>query len=73
MIFGNKSLKKQLERIDDNFEGMASRIRNFELELEKFKTQIISLRGLVNRKLGEDAGIEKETSKSIDGLDELRK
>ena len=50
-----------------------TRISNLELEIEKFRSQLISLRGLVNRKLGEDAGIEKkEKSLSPDGLDDLR-
>ena len=58
---------------DGDFIVIQTRVSNLELEIEKFKSQLISLRGLVNRKLGEDAGIEKETSKSIDGLDALRK
>ena len=52
---------------------LKTKISNLELEIEKFRSQLISLRGLVNRKLGEDAGIEKkEKSLSPDGLDDLR-
>lgn len=68
-MFGNK--KRDLLQ-DGDFILIQSRVSNLELEIEKFKSQLISLRGLVNRKLGDDAGIEKETSKSIDGLDSLR-
>lgn len=55
------------------FEELKKKFSDQDLEIEKIKTHIISLRGLVNRKLGDDVGIsEKETSKSVDGLDGLR-
>ena len=70
-LFGSKN-KNLLQ--DGDFILIQTRVSNLELEIEKFKSQLISLRGLVNRKLGENAGIEEtQTSKSIDGLDELRK
>ncbi len=69
-MFGSK--KNNLLQ-DGDFIVIQTRVSNLELEIEKFKSQLISLRGLVNRKLGEDAGIEKETIKSVDGLDDLRK
>ena len=70
-VFGSKKINLLQ---DGDFILIQSRVSNLELEIEKFKSQLISLRGLVNRKLGQDSGIEEiQTSKSIDGLDELRK
>lgn len=58
---------------DGDFIVVQTRVSNLEIEMEKLKSQIISLRGLVNRKLGQGAPeIEKEEFKSPDGLDELR-
>ena len=76
-LFGSKisekEFKEEQNRVDKNFEGMASRIRNFELEIEKFKTHINSLRGLVNRKISKDSDLpETKEFKSVDGLDSLR-
>lgn len=57
---------------DGDFILIQTRVSNLELELEKLKSQIISLRGLVNKKLGQGLPDEKETIKSPDGLDGLR-
>jgi len=58
---------------DGDFILIQTRVSNLELELEKLKSQIISLRGLVNRKLGDFEKPEQtETIKSPDGLDSLR-
>ena len=59
---------------DGDFILIQTRVSNLELELEKLKSQIISLRGLVNRKLGDFEKPEQtETIKSPDGLDMLRR
>ena len=50
------------------------KIQDLELDQEKLKSQIISLRGLINRRskdIFEDPE-PKETIKSPDGLDNLR-
>ena len=57
---------------DKDFLELQSRVSNSELELEKLKSQIISLRGLVNKKLSYDNPEPTETIKSPDGLDNLR-
>ena len=74
-LFGfKKSLETQFKILAEDFLRMSKKISDQDLEIEKLKTHMFSLRGLINRKLGSDLGIsEKETSKSIDGLDELRK
>jgi len=68
-MFGKKSLLQ-----DGDFILIQTRVSNLELEIEKLKTHINSLRGLINRRreqlLGKD---ETENIKSPDGLDELRK
>ena len=59
---------------DGDFILLQSRVSNLELEIEKFKSQLISLRGLVNRKLGDFEKSEpEETIKNPDGLDSLRR
>lgn len=59
---------------DGDFIVIQTRVSNLEIELEKLKSQILSLRGLMNRKLGESIKLEPdETIKSPDGLDNLRK
>ena len=59
---------------DGDFILIQTRVSNLELEIEKIKTHIISLRGLMNRKLGDFEKPEQtETIKSPDGLDMLRR
>jgi len=56
------------------FLDLQNRVGSLEVEIEKLRTHINSLRGLFNRKFA--PGQEKETIKntpSVDGLDELRK
>jgi len=61
----------------DEYEKLAKRITNIETEITKLASQFMSLRGLIHRKFTGDIeaaeSTEKETSKSIDGLDQLRK
>lgn len=59
---------------DGDFILIQTRVGNLELEIEKLKTHINSLRGLINRKKSEilDQNSETETIKSKDGLDSLR-
>ena len=57
---------------DGEFILIQTKVKDLEMEIEKFRTQLISLRGLVNRKLSKEAG-ETEELKSVDGLDGLRK
>ena len=70
--FGSKE-PLYLKSVVDQLSKQTSRISDLELEIEKFKSQLISLRGLVNRKLGSELPEETQTSKSVDGHDELRK
>jgi len=68
-MFNKKNLLQ-----DGNFILIQTRVGNLELEIEKLKTHINSLRGLINRKLGQNDEItEKERIISPDGLDNLRK
>jgi len=55
---------------DGDFIVLQTRVSNLELEIEKMKTHINSLRGLVNRKLGQEA--EKEDLKTTDPLEKYR-
>jgi len=57
---------------DGDFILIQTRVSNLEMEIEKLKSQIISLRGLVNKKLSYDNPEPTETIKSPDGLDGLR-
>jgi len=66
-MFGKQNLLK-----DGDFILVQTRVSNLEMELEKLKSQIISLRGLVNRKLSYDNPEPTEKIKSPDGLDNLR-
>lgn len=67
-MFGNKNLLQ-----DGDFILIQTRVANLELAINEMKTHINSLRGLINRKLYiATEKIESETSKSPDGLDELR-
>lgn len=68
-LFGSKN-KHPCDDFD--LQSMFHQISNLNMELEKLKSQIISLRGLVNRKLGQEAPELTERIKSPDGLDELR-
>lgn len=68
-MFGRKSLLQ-----DGDFILIQTRVSNLELEIEKLKTHINSLRGLVNKKIFKDSTPrETEELKSPDGLDELRR
>ena len=60
---------------DLDFLAAQSRISNLELEIEKLKTHINSLRGLINRRSKEifEDKEPTETTISPDGLDQLRK
>jgi len=72
LCFG-KMFKKFNILQDGDFIVIQTRVSNLELEIEKLKTQILSLRGLVNRKIGFDnPKPQTETNKSPDGLDNLR-
>jgi len=70
-MFGKKTLLQ-----DGDFILIQTRVSNLEIEIEKMKTHINSLRGLINRKrslaLDQEDPVT-ETIKSPDGLDELRK
>ena len=68
-----ENLKTRVNDSEKNFQDNRRMINDLQLEIEKFKSQLISLRGLVNRKLGDIEGVpEKERIKSVDGLDDLR-
>jgi len=58
---------------DGNFIMIQTRVGNLELEIEKLKTHINSLRGLINRKQMAGTIEPTETIKSVDGLDSMRK
>ena len=66
-MFGKKTLLQ-----DGDFIKIVSRVSDLELEIEKFKSQLISLRGLVNRKMIYPNSEPEETIKNPDGLDSLR-
>jgi len=68
-LFGSE--KRNLLQ-DGDFILIQTRVANLELEIEKMKTHINSLRGLINRKLSQELPEEKNNLKSPDGLDELR-
>lgn len=59
---------------DPEITELKQKIGNLEIEIEKLKTHINSLRGLINRRrdqvLGEAETIKKEAH--VDGLDSLR-
>lgn len=55
-----------------DFDLLKNRVANLELEIEKLRTHINSLRGLINRKAELKLSNESEIIKSSDGLDELR-
>ena len=58
---------------DGDFILLQSRVSNLEMDIEKFKTHINSLRGMINRKMAVDVVAPvKEEFKSPDGLDDLR-
>ena len=70
-----KMFERKVSR--DELTSMIQRVSNLELEMEKLRTHINSLRGLINRKQElildrKDTEPEKETSKNKDGLDSLR-
>ncbi|MBA7709099.1 hypothetical protein ES703_118009 [subsurface metagenome] len=70
-----KKNKKPLN--SEEYEKLSKRITDVEAFLVKLESKFMSLRGLIHRKFtGDVEGAEKEekeTSKSIDGLDSLRK
>ena len=67
-MFARKNLLQ-----DGDFIKIVSRVSDLELAIEKFKSQLISLRGLVNRKMIYPEQSEpEETIKNPDGLDSLR-
>ena len=67
-MFGKRNLLQ-----DGDFILIQTRVSNLELEIEKLKTHINSLRGLINRRREQIlAPDEKERIKSPDGLDGLR-
>jgi len=69
-LFGSKKSLLQ----DGDFILIQTRVSNLELEIEKVKTHINSLRGLINRKLGQSEEMSKEEKIiNADGLDDLRK
>ena len=71
-LFGSKK-NIYFDVLEKEISKNTKKILDLELEIEKFRTQLISLRGLVNRKLSKEAGeIETKEFKSIDGLDSLR-
>ena len=71
---GLEELVKLVDSHSGILVGMNKRISDLEIETERLKSHIISLRGYINRKLSEgDLETEKETSKSVDGLDSLRR
>lgn len=72
-MFGNRTKILQ-DYFDKEIRDMRARVGNLEIEIEKLKTHINSLRGLINRKVFKDTEPGKtEELKSIDGLDLLRK
>jgi len=65
--------KKYLNLLQDgDFIRIQSRVSDLELEIQKVKAMIISLRGFINKKLDYPDSEKKETNKSPDGLDNLR-
>lgn len=70
-MFFKKKEKVNNKFLEQEIDLLKNKLADFELEVEKIKSHIISLRGFVNRRLG--AGdVPSETSKSKDGLDSLR-
>jgi len=58
----------------EEYEKLAKRISDVEIDITKLTEKFMSLRGLIHRKATGDIEIKgKETSKSYDGLDSLRK
>jgi len=77
MWFGRKN-KEDVSKTRGYFEVIEElmlRLVDVEAKMEKYKQDVDSIRGLVNRKLGNilvDSDSRKEKYKSDDGLDELR-
>lgn len=67
MFFKKKKKVEVVDEIDPN----KKRFDELELEIEKIKSHIISLRGFVNRRMAGEIPSE-ETFKNTDGLDGLR-
>jgi hypothetical protein len=63
-----------MKELEEKFEALKrsipdfSNVKNFELEMERVKTHIISLRGLVNKKLGSTEETETEKDKKSNPL-----
>jgi len=72
-MFGKN--KKFILLEDQSYIELRTRVSNLELEIEKLKTHINSLRGLINRRSKEvfENQDQDEQFKSPDGLDNLRK
>lgn len=64
-------LKKELDELKKELDAVKN--VDFRLEVAKLRTEIISLRGFVNRKFSLLTEFEEaETSKNNDGFDKLR-
>ena len=69
-MFNNK-IQKQLDELKREIDLLKN--LDFRLEIQILKTNMNSLRGLVNRRMSKNLDIEeKERTKSPDGLDGLR-
>lgn len=69
-MFNNK-IQKQLDELKREIDLLKN--LDFRLEIQILKTNMNSLRGLVNRRMSRNLDIEeKERIKSPDGLDGLR-
>lgn len=69
-MFGKKEDPK-IKFLESAIDDLKLKLADYELEIEKIKSHIISLRGFVNRRLG--AGdVPGEKSINKDGLDSLR-
>ncbi len=73
-MFFKKEIKEEFVKtseVNKKIEDLTIKLNDFEIEIEKIKSHIISLRGFVNRRMsGQD--LPEETIKNTDGLDGLR-